>query len=90
MCFSQLKFESAMYLLCKSLFLPCHVATHASCSVYIPSFMYTILVHVYYCDIDMLSSLQLFYVGILAVTYGIIADSSFRYIPSYYVGEFHR
>lgn len=34
--------------------------------------------------------LQLFYVGILGVTYGIIANSSFRYIPSYYVSEFHR
>ncbi|XP_020273045.1 probable protein S-acyltransferase 17 isoform X2 [Asparagus officinalis] len=34
--------------------------------------------------------LQLFYLGILGVTYGIIVNSSFRYIPNYYVCESHR
>lgn len=34
--------------------------------------------------------LQLFYLGILGVTYYIIVKSSFRYIPGYYVNELHR
>ncbi|XP_020273047.1 probable protein S-acyltransferase 17 isoform X4 [Asparagus officinalis] len=34
--------------------------------------------------------LLLFYLGILGVTYGIIVNSSFRYIPNYYVCESHR
>ncbi|XP_020273046.1 probable protein S-acyltransferase 17 isoform X3 [Asparagus officinalis] len=33
---------------------------------------------------------KLFYLGILGVTYGIIVNSSFRYIPNYYVCESHR
>lgn len=34
--------------------------------------------------------LQLFYLSILGGTYGIIATSTFKYIPNYYVSEFHR
>lgn len=34
--------------------------------------------------------LQLIYLGILGVTYFIIVQSSFRYIPGYYVSEVHR
>ncbi|KAJ6826303.1 putative protein S-acyltransferase 17 isoform X2 [Iris pallida] len=34
--------------------------------------------------------LQLLYLGILGGTYYIISSTSFRYIPGYYVGEWHR
>ncbi|XP_073108833.1 probable protein S-acyltransferase 17 isoform X1 [Elaeis guineensis] len=37
------------------------------------------------CDL-----LQLLYLSILGVTYLVIAKSSFRYIPGYYVSELHR
>ncbi|KAJ1697675.1 hypothetical protein LUZ63_006187 [Rhynchospora breviuscula] len=35
-------------------------------------------------------TLQIFYLAIIGVTYVIIAKSSFKYIPGYYVGEYHK
>lgn len=44
----------------------------------------------YYCCDRPNPTLQLIYVAILGVTYYVIVQSSFRYIPGYYIGEVHR
>lgn len=35
-------------------------------------------------------TMQIFYLTIIGVTYTIVAKSSFKYIPGYYVSEYHR
>jgi len=44
----------------------------------------------YYCCDRPNPILQIFYVSVVGMMYYLIVTSSFRYIPSYYVGEYHR